>query len=168
MRGSLFVCQIFMIVVGIIPADAGLTFPAPSVQVPVRDHPRGCGAHLLNLDVLALNEGSSPRMRGSRQEHGVSDTERGIIPADAGLTIAVVLDGHHGRDHPRGCGAHQRKQCPTSPNTGSSPRMRGSLIDNAPSLGMCGIIPADAGLTCRQSYQSRHCRDHPRGCGAHL
>ena len=30
-----------------------------------------------------------------------------------------------------------------------------------------GIIPAHAGLTFTPPYKFRHCRDHPRACGAH-
>ena len=31
-----------------------------------------------------------------------------------------------------------------------------------------GIIPADAGSTCRRSCRTVLIRDHPRGCGEHI
>ena len=51
--------------------------------------------------------------------------------------------------------------------TGSSPRMRGSLIFRKPFIYGCGIIPAHAGLTDFAIVGQEIFWDHPRACGAH-
>ncbi len=71
-------------------------------------------------------------------------------------------------DHPRGCGAHSRVKRPTTIAWGSSPRVRGSLLDAVGRLVRLRIIPAGAGLTEIHHRESRASGDHPRGCGAHL
>ena len=52
--------------VGIIPAHAGLTVRSLSIFMIEWDHPRACGAHGNRLEDVVAQEGSSPRMRGSR------------------------------------------------------------------------------------------------------
>ena len=51
---------------GIIPAGAGLTCRIGMGTADLRDHPRGCGAHLAQLSHRFIVLGSSPRVRGSR------------------------------------------------------------------------------------------------------
>ena len=65
MRGSLKLHNIQLLLLGIIPADAGLTISICHVYVLYRDHPRGCGAHEARDVVEKAMVGSSPRMRGS-------------------------------------------------------------------------------------------------------
>ena len=71
---------------GIIPAGAGLTLSKCRQDHKHRDHPRGCGAHIL-----------------SRRKPTPAE---GIIPAGAGLTGTSGPCAVLRRDHPRGCGAH--------------------------------------------------------------
>ena len=91
----------------------------------------------------------------------------GIIPAGAGLTEPEKLVWQHGRDHPRGCGAHNGNSLLNAATLGSSPRVRGSRQDGLVVEVLDGIIPAGAGLTCLLAELSTILRDHPRGCGAH-
>ena len=72
-----------------------------------------------------------------------------------------------GWDHPRACGAHTSSTALLRRSVGSSPRMRGSLIDGHLGCKASGIIPAHAGLTRTRRQQPRGRRDHPRACGAH-
>ena len=51
------------------------------------------------------------------------------------------------RDHPRGCGEHQLLLKQARVIFGSSPRMRGALVENSGQWFDTGIIPADAGST---------------------
>ena len=51
--------------------------------------------------------------------------------------------------------------------TGSSPRVRGSLLNFFLKFFFRGIIPAGAGLTSYTLVDSGIDWDHPRGCGAH-
>ena len=71
---------------GIIPAGAGLTDMLYAFHLDSRDHPRGCGAHLISRSATAAILGSSPRVRGSPTLYKARMRTRGIIPAGAGLT----------------------------------------------------------------------------------
>ena len=86
MRGSRLFLSVEVQRDGIIPAHAGLTV-SPSIRASaVRDHPRACGAHPSLEKINENGEGSSPRMRGSREDCRPRVAPHGIIPAHAGLT----------------------------------------------------------------------------------
>ena len=51
---------------------------------------------------------------------------------------------------------------------GSSPRLRGTLMDRVYVNGVAGIIPALAGNICRIWVRRARTRDHPRACGEHV
>ena len=92
----------------IIPADAGSTRPWSSRSRRRRDHPRGCGEHLLVIRILGSCSGSSPRMRGAPAAMRGNTTPGRIIPADAGSTWRWSHCRPAAQDHPRGCGEHKR------------------------------------------------------------
>ena len=78
---------------GIIPAYAGNTQVHMAWRVPLRDHPRVCGEHMLACGAWDTRMGSSPRMRGTLEylnEHG---DMAGIIPAYAGNTFRLPQHG---------------------------------------------------------------------------
>ena len=152
---------------GIIPAHAGLTAYSISFAHCARDHSRVCGAHSASMAQRTTRSGSSPRMRGSLHEARRNRLTSGIIPAYAGLTRPLVGAPNGRRDHPRACGAHQAAGGGTERQTGSSPRMRGSLLTFQTLKKMQGIIPAHAGLTNSSSRTAMPRGDHPRACGAH-
>ena len=132
---------------GIIPAHAGLTRQAGSSPCWPGDHPRACGAHS-QIDANGqIQQGSSPRMRGSQFTNKRVEFLHGIIPAHAGLTTRARSIVSARRDHPRACGAHQTYSEPKTCPKGSSPRMRGSPACFCRSEKVIGIIPAHAGLT---------------------
>ena len=167
MRGSLQITDKESTFQGIIPAYAGLTAYINMARLPTRDHPRVCGAHCLSSLTSSPKWGSSPRMRGSRRFCPDTAALPGIIPAYAGLTRLAIGWTSRDEDHPRVCGAHLSVSLVCAWPLGSSPRMRGSLIDITVQTHDKGIIPAYAGLTCiRKDYRSI-IRDHPRVCGAH-
>ena len=134
---------------------------------PVRDHPRACGEHRQYGREPLPCQGSSPRMRGTRSGRHRRPDRRGIIPAHAGNTF-----GHrtaptvHG-DHPRACGEHHITVQTVMPESGSSPRMRGTRIADDIARVAAGIIPAHAGNTRPPPRRWRRWRDHPRACGEH-
>ena len=131
------------------------------------DHPRGCGAHSATWPRVSHDMGSSPRVRGSPLVLTAAYNHHGIIPAGAGLTLAMRLAVCANRDHPRGCGAHRDAWDSPSIVKGSSPRVRGSR-GRPPQEGQReGIIPAGAGLTVETTSPFWVSGDHPRGCGAH-
>ena len=151
----------------IIPADAGNTPSLFRLLRLKRDHPRGCGEHLFNLEAGDGAAGSSPRMRGTRGADAALAPVGGIIPADAGNTSARDSRRVGIKDHPRGCGEHGADALRRNCHSGSSPRMRGTphavrTVETAKR-----IIPADAGNTIGCIPISRQREDHPRGCGEH-
>ena len=137
------------IVKGIIPADAGNTWPRQTTGPVIGDHPRGCGEHRLNPSWLSATIGSSPRMRGTLGVWHEVDPEQWIIPADAGNTMRFTGFTRYDLDHPRGCGEHCARRGDCCGCQGSSPRMRGTLLLRVLGDQRRGIIPADAGNTPR-------------------
>ena len=106
-------------------------------------------------------------MRGTPLGGRESRSDRGIIPADAGNTWIADPFGRAWQDHPRGCGEHICSQSRSSHTRGSSPRMRGTLLEVPGSAIDDGIIPADAGSTRCGCTRLWCLADHPRGCGEH-
>ena len=152
---------------GIIPAYAGNTDWIRLAIMIARDHPRVCGEHLYFQFSCRHCPGSSPRMRGTLGGEFRHDFGWGIIPAYAGNThddpIGILVQG----DHPRVCGEHPPKRCPSTDLWGSSPRMRGTLCDGIHHVQGFGIIPAYAGNTTIDNDGILRCGDHPRVCGEH-
>ena len=71
---------------GIIPALAGNTIVSVARGNRTRDHPRACGEHARHWQQPPLDEGSSPRLRGTLHQIVFQRRRRGIIPALAGNT----------------------------------------------------------------------------------
>ena len=118
--------------------------------------------------ILRDEWGSSPRMRGTLREIGVSLLYCGIIPAYAGNTCPAILRRCRTRDHPRVCGEHTVTPTGIGTVKGSSPRMRGTQVPPAGIEPAIGIIPAYAGNTISVPFRIQYLRDHPRVCGEHL
>ncbi len=93
-------------------------------------HPRACGEHVRALTRVQPAVGSSPRPRGTRPVYCTF------------LTRASV--------HPRARGEHEA-MCADSVSSGSSPRMRGTLIGHRALSSGARFIPAHAGNTGRSS-----------------
>ena len=119
------------------------------------------------MAAAASSEGSSPRVRGTLDGSGRLAADAGIIPACAGNTHASVPRRPPTRDHPRVCGEHRRVHMEGLPGGGSSPRVRGTHLDQTLSLNLGGIIPACAGNTRWCPGRSADDGDHPRVCGEH-
>ena len=132
---------------GIIPACAGNTMKSIFSVGNRRDHPRVCGEHFKHYRVPWEPEGSSPRVRGTRDGGRHDGACPGIIPACAGNTAATAVDDDPGWgssprvrgtpivgsvavvtavDHPRVCGEHDTPGARGRARTGSSPRVRGT------------------------------------------
>ena len=152
----------------IIPADAGNTKANTADVYSKKDHPRGCGEHVVNHALFECRPGSSPRMRGTRLPSLAIRFLVRIIPADAGNTLLRNLRLSGKTDHPRGCGEHPRLSPWVYPSGGSSPRMRGTRTPPSAPCGFSGIIPADAGNTRQVGQTFARYGDHPRGCGEHV
>ena len=152
---------------GIIPAYAGNTFGDSYTLPDTGDHPRVCGEHFSSVLKPRSIRGSSPRMRGTRDQPATERPLPGIIPAYAGNTMRVYVTGAGSEDHPRVCGEHPVIQRILETIAGSSPRMRGTPWMPLPLWPCRGIIPAYAGNTCGFSTRFSNHWDHPRVCGEH-
>ena len=107
-------------------------------------------------------------MRGARRGAENLPRGRGIIPAYAGSTRHGNLYRPNGRDHPRVCGEHYYGDMTGLATKGSSPRMRGALLDAVDGRREDGIIPAYAGSTAAATAITSDEVDHPRVCGEHF
>ena len=109
----------------IIPAHAGQTCPATARTPSETDHPRACGANIIDNDDRYHTYGSSPRMRGKLHRRTPIQVLFRIIPAHAGQTCLRSTRLVSVPDHPRACGANFCHTLSIATCTGSSPRMRG-------------------------------------------
>ena len=152
----------------IIPAYAGNTANTLINGASARDHPRVCGEHILLMQSINGQTGSSPRMRGTLDVRVCAVSLWGIIPAYAGNTTLARIFREALGDHPRVCGEHLW-YCPHGQRyEGSSPRMRGTLSLRSARKMRQGIIPAYAGNTISAASCICSSRDHPRVCGEHM
>ena len=132
---------------GIIPARAGFT-AGDSVPVAVaQDHPRACGVYSPSIVQITARRGASPRARGLRGNYASILPECRIIPARAGFTPPLCRRGERGMDHPRACGVYNSQVAETRFGGGSSPRVRGLLLNSDRTHVGVRIIPARAGFT---------------------
>ena len=106
MRGTLHGVPVGCTQPGIIPAHAGNTHCWNLKPTTPWDHPRACGEHRSSHHRHRPGQGSSPRMRGTREPISTPIALSGIIPAHAGNTIIRLLPIMAIRDHPRACGEH--------------------------------------------------------------
>ena len=152
----------------IIPAHAGQTTNDVTFASRDTDHPRACGANGAGGQGQGRERGSSPRMRGKRVRPARERRAGRIIPAHAGQTRWGWPVVGAWSDHPRACGANLADGFRPVVDAGSSPRMRGKLIDVAAMDGEVRIIPAHAGQTGFGVGAIIFHPDHPRACGANL
>ena len=150
----------------IIPAHAGQTCSSRSAKCLPPDHPRACGANVSSLGTASRCTGSSPRMRGKRQQFRAQVGHSRIIPAHAGQTSIWSRPARTYPDHPRACGANPCSVVRSESSAGSSPRMRGKLIECLRHNLDTRIIPAHAGQTPSIPVRCPSRPDHPRACGA--
>ena len=150
----------------IIPARAGPTCSSILYAVTTSDHPRSCGANCPTGRHTLPAAGSSPLVRGQRAVNGALPANFRIIPARAGPTRDPFVFSLPIRDHPRSCGANAQPVGTYGGDNGSSPLVRGQLVDVFGKVGIFRIIPARAGPTHFFITDVRAEADHPRSCGA--
>ena len=151
----------------IIPASAGQTHGKHVKQGRWTDHPRECGANVVQGRRFAVHRGSSPRVRGERRHVRQRLRRRDrIIPASAGQTRGRSSSRKNRSDHPRECGANGAGRVPYRRGQGSSPRVRGKQSHQRDGAAPRRIIPASAGQTGQGRAQGAVRSDHPRECGA--
>ena len=96
----------------LIPACAGKTDPQGESQDQARAHPRVCGENLHEIKDDEQLEGSSPRVRGKRDQRIIRGYNHGLIPACAGKTPWPPPGLSWPRAHPRVCGENSGTRSP--------------------------------------------------------
>ena len=124
-----------------------------------------CGEQNALLTVSAKFPGSSPRVRGTEDSANKNEKSDRFIPACAGNRALTVMNRQQSAVHPRVCG----EQNPCLPGchgiTGSSPRVRGTVIETCGSRPAGRFIPACAGNSRFPRKAPRTRSVHPRVCG---
>ena len=166
-RGALVRLLTVVSKVGIIPACAGSTIAAGMRTPSPWDHPRMCGEHDYDGDMVHAAAGSSPHVRGAPACADYEIPRRGIIPACAGSTFRHCRFRASRGDHPRMCGEHGPGHRVGTLGEGSSPHVRGARRQVETHALCGGIIPACAGSTLVLPTRCVRFRDHPRMCGEH-
>ncbi len=151
----------------LIPAGAGSTPLAGLKRSTTAAHPRRRGEHFLSSISQGGEAGSSPQARGARGLRTVWPALRGLIPAGAGSTQAVVSPVGASAAHPRRRGEHRFRDYPAGPPDGSSPQARGALRGHPVGGRVSGLIPAGAGSTRCGGVFSCPLTAHPRRRGEH-
>ncbi len=109
-----------------IPAYAGNTISIRELPGNHAVHPRVCGEHAFMPLLPTKEDGSSPRMRGTRAAAQGEAWRGRFIPAYAGNTTAGRTGGPACAVHPRVCGEYYHSAQNSTRARGSSPRMRGT------------------------------------------
>ncbi len=168
LRGTLG-CGVDRLALGrFIPAPAGNTRAGAGCKPRSQVHPRACGEHASAAAPAQSRRGSSPRLRGTRDDLPSSARPHRFIPAPAGNTMAHRPSRPAPPVHPRACGEHTLVVGPRILHGGSSPRLRGTHRSLPSLLSGRRFIPAPAGNTCSRRRASRRRSVHPRACGEHM
>ena len=117
---------------------------------------------------MPTRRGSSPRVRGAGNPLEWFLTLPGIIPACAGSRCLPPPPSTRWRDHPRVCGEQFIGTALVFGRLGSSPRVRGAVLQLVRVCHWVGIIPACAGSRPDLINPRTMARDHPRVCGEQL
>ncbi len=150
-----------------IPAHAGNTSSMIASMKRCSVHPRACGEHSFLFRIVVVSHGSSPRMRGTLTMLAAAPADDRFIPAHAGNTNGCTSSSWPGSVHPRACGEHTKLSVEIIEESGSSPRMRGTLHDAQYERSTRRFIPAHAGNTVLRSRRGWAAPVHPRACGEH-
>ncbi len=148
-----------------IPAPAGngvaklLNAKEPAV------HPRACGERFMTKFSEQVEDGSSPRLRGTVLAPALVGLAGRFIPAPAGNGPRRSCRGRNGPVHPRACGERMRADDDVLTIGGSSPRLRGTGRQLRWSQDSPRFIPAPAGNGSTTATATSRRTVHPRACG---
>ena len=144
----------------------------PITQRHIEQHPAGsspaCGEHAFFHTQFSNACGSSPRMRGTRDQIHRELDRPGSSPHMRGTRYSIGYRHHSPRFVPVHAGNTTPKSPTPTAGSGSSPRMRGTRDAAQRGPDPWRFIPAHAGNT-RCAPFPPSCRTvHPRACGEHI
>ena len=133
-------------------------------------HPRACGEHGIIGTKGKSYDGSSPRLRGTRDRDVIAPatlarTDSRFIPAPAGNTRHWPLYGRSVGSSPRLRGTRHGSQPGALERTGSSPRLRGTLRSSQSFAMPGGSSPRLRGTHFGKALHARACRFIPAPAG---
>ena len=117
---------------------------------------------------VALDPGSSPRVRGTQANQRRRLRPKRFIPACAGNARSRACVERLNTVHPRVCGERDRPIHAPAQSGGSSPRVRGTRVANPWLYRKKRFIPACAGNASFVSCHAHSVTVHPRVCGERL
>ena len=117
------------------------------------------------VNVVVVFVGSSPRVRGTLNKPFLCLRLRRFIPASAGNALGACAVAAVGAVHPRECGERVGISTDVEELDGSSPRVRGTQIDNMRAKARERFIPASAGNAAGHDAPGEGHAVHPRECG---
>ena len=109
--------------------------------------------------------GSSPRVRGTVIDSLWLKRYRRFIPAGAGNGLSLCSQFMYRAVHPRGCGERTSLSDSMKYQNGSSPRVRGTVVEIGLPAEHVRFIPAGAGNGRTLNVFITVAAVHPRGCG---
>ena len=137
-----------------IPTGVGNTMWSKNTADLESVHPHGCGEHRAVLPVRWQQNGSSPRVWGTRVDSFSNAIDRRFIPTGVGNTWPSECRRCSQTVHPHGCGEHPPcRSCAGLP-AGSSPRVWGTLPPAADLCRLYRFIPTGVGNTERIGYDA--------------
>ena len=148
-----------------IPACAGNSAARITTATAGTVHPRVCGEQGPDQPQGPQHAGSSPRVRGTVADARDADVRRRFIPACAGNRPSPAPDITNETVHPRVCGEQQVFFYGAPSQTGSSPRVRGTVRRHVARKTARRFIPACAGNRRRARRIPPSSSVHPRVCG---
>ncbi len=128
-------------------------------------HPRVCGELLVENLGRLREDGSSPRVRGTRCTASMCGPGSRFIPACAGNSQFPQRRRRDSTVHPRVCGELNANPPGVPAHAGSSPRVRGTLAALVDRTEQERFIPACAGNSATPAGRGRKSAVHPRVCG---
>ena len=112
----------------ITPARAGNRSWRMAEKTLQKDHPRACGEQKRPAAAGRRLLGSPPRVRGTARPLAVAAAPIGITPARAGNRAQAAPLFCRQRDHPRACGEQETTAVYEDWQSGSPPRVRGTVF----------------------------------------
>ena len=148
-----------------IPACAGNSTPICACRPRSSVHPRVCGELARRTWMSGCGAGSSPRVRGTPPQAGDVAGHRRFIPACAGNSSTTSAWTLAAPVHPRVCGELHGVEQIRPLVRGSSPRVRGTLVQDEDIPRPPRFIPACAGNSDHTPRSDSVGPVHPRVCG---
>ena len=128
-------------------------------------HPRACGEQFGSSWMYFFTDGSSPRLRGTANSNPFTHLLIRFIPAPAGNSSMLRWPPWRRAVHPRACGEQCGVAVGVTGKTGSSPRLRGTVLSIKDHLPCNRFIPAPAGNSAASGIRACRPPVHPRACG---